>query len=117
MGGFIGIIKHQQKEISEEDKALFKQQNDQIRHRGPNVEEYYFDEYVSFGFRGASENENQPVSYDDEKYWIVFNGKIYNHIELKNELVEDGYTFESETDSEAEVILAMFKKDREEAFK
>lgn len=50
---------------------------------------------------------HQPMQYR-ERYWIVFNGEIYNYIELREELVECGYRFESHSDTE--VILAAYDK-------
>lgn len=57
--------------------------------------------------------EKQPLSYEDEKYWIIFNGEIYNYVELKEELVKKGYTFS--TDSDTEVLLATYRHYKEEA--
>jgi asparagine synthase (glutamine-hydrolysing) len=48
----------------------------------------------------------QPMSYENGQYWIVFNGEIYNHIELRNELSSKGFIFRSNTDTE--VILAAY---------
>ena len=44
----------------------------------------------------------------EKKIWIIFNGEIYNHIELKKELIELGYKFNSRTDTE--VILNSYKE-------
>lgn len=54
-----------------------------------------------------SERGHQPMRYKD-KYWIVFNGEIYNYIELREELIQAGYMFTS--DSDTEVILAAYDK-------
>jgi asparagine synthase (glutamine-hydrolysing) len=54
-----------------------------------------------------SERGHQPMRYQD-KYWIVFNGEIYNYIELREELVQAGYVFTSNSDTE--VILAAYDK-------
>ncbi len=71
-------------------------------------EEKYF---VGLGFRrlsivDLSANGHQPMSFD--KFHIIFNGEIYNHIEIKNELKIYGYNFKSNTDTE--VILAAYHK-------
>lgn len=54
-----------------------------------------------------SERGHQPMRYQD-KYWIVYNGEIYNYIEVREELVQAGYTFTSNSDTE--VILAAYDK-------
>jgi asparagine synthase (glutamine-hydrolysing) len=49
---------------------------------------------------------HQPMSYADERFWIVYNGEIYNHSELRVELIKCGHSFRSKTDTE--VILASY---------
>lgn len=119
MCGFIGMIRHVPNEIHEEDKQTFKRRNDYITHRGPDDEGYYFDEHVSFGFRRLSiidiESGHQPFSYENEKYWMVFNGEIYNYVELRQQLIKEGLTFQTESDTE--VIIALFHAKGEEAFR
>ncbi len=53
-----------------------------------------------------SEQGHQPMSYNDEKLWMVLNGEIYNYIELREELVAKGYQFRSRSDTE--VVLAAY---------
>jgi asparagine synthase (glutamine-hydrolysing) len=65
---------------------------------------------VAFGFRRLSILDlsplgHQPMNYLN-RYWIIFNGEIYNYKELKIELIRSGYHFKSETDTE--VILAAY---------
>jgi asparagine synthase (glutamine-hydrolysing) len=50
---------------------------------------------------------HQPMASPDERYWIVYNGEIYNYIELREELLRFGYHFKSESDTE--VILASYQ--------
>jgi len=69
--------------------------------------------YIGLGHRRLSVIDlssagHQPLSYDHGKYWIIFNGEIYNHNELKNELIRFGHTFISRTDTE--VIVAAYKQ-------
>lgn len=52
------------------------------------------------------EGGHQPLSYDSERYWVTFNGEIYNHIELSAELTALGHQFKSRSDTE--VLLAAF---------
>ena len=54
----------------------------------------------------CSEAGHQPMSYDNERYWIVYNGEIYNYLELKKELQQLDYKFYTDTDTE--VILAAY---------
>jgi asparagine synthase (glutamine-hydrolysing) len=51
---------------------------------------------------------HQPMSYNDGNFWIVFNGEIYNYIEIREELKNKGYNFLTNTDTE--VILASYKE-------
>jgi len=53
-----------------------------------------------------SEAGHQPMSFEDGRYWIVFNGEIYNHLELRAELENLGLKFLSDTDTE--VVLAAY---------
>lgn len=56
----------------------------------------------------VSPSGHQPMSYRDGRYWIVFNGEIYNHIELRRELESSGHRFVSRSDTE--VILAAYSE-------
>ena len=49
---------------------------------------------------------HQPMSYSNGQYWIVFNGRIYNHLEIRSELTQSGYSFNSGTDTET--VLAAY---------
>ncbi|TFG40583.1 MAG: asparagine synthase (glutamine-hydrolyzing), partial [Bacteroidia bacterium] len=49
---------------------------------------------------------HQPMSYGNGRYWIAFNGEIYNHNDIKNDLIKLGYHFLSRTDTE--VVLAAY---------
>jgi asparagine synthase (glutamine-hydrolysing) len=72
--------------------------------------------FMGLGFRrlsiiDLSPNGHQPMCYLN-KYWIIFNGEIYNYIELKKELESNGYNFTSRSDTE--VILASYDYWKEE---
>lgn len=118
MCGFIGMLRHDMRELIEREKESFRETNQLIKHRGPDAEGYVHDDYVSFGFSRLSiidlENGNQPFISQDNRYWLVFNGEIYNYIELREKLIDKGYAFK--TDSDTEVVLAMFITYKEEAF-
>ncbi len=95
-----------------------------IRHRGPDAYGVInFDTAcgrLSLGHRRLSiidldPRSNQPLSYDDGRYWIVFNGEIYNYLEIKRELIAQCFMFRTESDTE--VILAAYKKWGKECLK
>ncbi|WP_239254221.1 asparagine synthase (glutamine-hydrolyzing) [Listeria ilorinensis] len=116
MCGFVGCVHDRIAEITGEEKATFKEMNDMITHRGPDDEGYFTDAHIQFGFRRLSiidvENGHQPLTYENERYWIIFNGEIYNYVELREALKEEGLTFETESDTE--VIIAAYSKYKEE---
>lgn len=82
------------------------------QHRGPDGHGSYEQQdkarlgHTRLKIIDLSENGKQPMSSADGRYWIVFNGEIYNYVELRREL--DFFTFKSKTDTE--VILAAFLK-------
>jgi asparagine synthase (glutamine-hydrolysing) len=76
-----------------------------MRHRGPDENEAWWDDRAVFGFNRLSfidiENSHQPMPYADGRYRIVFNGEIYNYLELRAELAAAGAQFATEGDTEA----------------
>jgi asparagine synthase (glutamine-hydrolysing) len=83
-----------------------------MRHRGPDEGGTLHDTDVVLGFRRLSiidlDLSHQPLPYDDGRYWLLFNGEIYNYLELRERLArEHGATFATEGDGEA--ILAAYK--------
>ncbi|HCE45619.1 MAG TPA: asparagine synthase (glutamine-hydrolyzing) [Lentisphaeria bacterium] len=88
-----------------------------IRHRGPDGHGAMSFEtpagFLTLGHRRLAiidldERSNQPMQYENGNSWIVFNGEIYNYLELKKELSSLGCEFRTESDTE--VILAAFRK-------
>ncbi|MGG1487282.1 asparagine synthase (glutamine-hydrolyzing) [Peribacillus castrilensis] len=117
MCGFVGCVHKGPKAIHSDIREKLKKMNNIITHRGPDDEGYFFDEFVNFGFRRLSiidiDNGNQPLSYENERYWIIFNGEIYNYIELRKELIDKGHEFT--TDSDTEVIIALYSSIKEQS--
>lgn len=75
------------------------------RHRGPDGEGYYDSSGVSFGHArlsiiDLSENGKQPMADPTERYWITYNGEIYNYLELASLLEKVGFCFRSRSDTE-----------------
>ncbi len=80
-----------------------------IQHRGPDDEGYYLDGPVGLGFRRLSiidlSTGHQPLSNEDGTVWVVFNGEIYNYLELRSDLINRGHVFQTKTDTEVLVHL------------
>jgi asparagine synthase (glutamine-hydrolysing) len=92
------------------DKSLLKLMNDSISHRGPDDDGFYSFQNVGLGHRrlsiiDLSKDGHQPMECLG-KYVIIFNGEVYNYIEIKQELITLGYTFKTKTDTE--VIVSAF---------
>ena len=83
-----------------------------VHHRGPDDYGFYRDEYVGLAHARLSiidlEGGHQPIHDDEKNVWIVFNGEIFNYIELRGELIKDGVSFY--THSDTEVIVQLYKK-------
>lgn len=87
-----------------------------LLHRGPDASGEYLDDYVGLAHRRLSIIDlspagNQPMHSADEQQVIAFNGEIYNFLELRKELQQQGYSFKSHTDTE--IILALYQKEGE----
>ena len=84
--------------------AAIRAMADQIRHRGPDQDDYYVDDEIAMGFRRLSiidlEGGSQPIQNEDGSKVLTFNGEIYNFQELRGELLEKGHRFKTKTDSE-----------------
>jgi len=84
-----------------------------LAHRGPDDEGVFCDGTVGLGHRrlsviDLSPSGHQPMSDAEGRYWIVFNGEIYNFLQLRNRLEAQGAKFRSKTDTE--VILHLYKE-------
>lgn len=103
MCGFVGFAGNKKNK-----EKIIRNMTDKIIHRGPDSEGYYTNDFVSLGFRRLSiidlkDRASQPMESIDKNYVIVFNGEIYNHLEIKEELLKKGYKFN--TTSDTEVLL------------
>lgn len=94
------------------DQHLLKQMCDIILHRGPDDAGFYLNGGVGLGHRRLSiidlTSGKQPMSNEDETLWIVFNGEIYNYVELASDLRSRGHRFRSQSDTE--VILHIYEE-------
>lgn len=100
MCGIVGFISSKG-----EKGKIIKKMTDKLIHRGPDEEGFYIDENIALGHRRLSiidlDNGKQPIS--NKNFVVIFNGEIYNYMELKAELIEKNHKFE--TDSDTEVLL------------
>lgn len=75
-----------------------------IAHRGPNDEGFYLRGQVGLGHRRLSiidvAGGGQPISNHDDSVWIIFNGEIYNHLEVRAQLEPKGYRYKTRSDTE-----------------
>lgn len=82
-----------------------RRMNDAIFHRGPDEEGFYHHEQIGMAMRRLSiidlSSGQQPISNEDGTLWIVFNGEIYNYLELRAELERRGHRFKTRSDTEA----------------
>lgn len=102
MCGIAGFVDNKTKTKKEK---IIKAMTDKIAHRGPDAEGFYNDSVVSLGHRrlsiiDLSEKGTQPIFNEDKSMVIVFNGEIYNYLEIKEDLLKKGHKFKTETDTE-----------------
>jgi asparagine synthase (glutamine-hydrolysing) len=114
MCGIAGIIA---KDTHLVNTHKLKSMTDIIAHRGPDGEGHWISSSgeVGLGHRrlsiiDLSHEADQPMHYLG-RYTIVFNGEIYNYIELKETLLQQGYRFKTQSDTE--VLMALYDRDKE----
>jgi asparagine synthase (glutamine-hydrolysing) len=108
MCGICGIIRFDENKAKASDLTLMMQKQ---KHRGPNDESIFIDKNIGFGFVRLSIIDlslagRQPMHDKSGRYTLIFNGEIYNYIELREDLIAKGISFESKTDTE--VLLNMY---------
>jgi len=110
MCGIIGVVNADRQPV---DGALLERMRDTMVHRGPDDQGLFLDGDAGLGHRrlsiiDLSPTGHQPMPNRDENLWLVFNGEIYNYIELAEELKARGHQFRSTSDSE--VILHLYEE-------
>ena len=102
MCGIVGLVRNDGKPI---DEGLLARMNEAIRHRGPDEDGFYVNGSVGLAMRRLAiidlKSGQQPIHNRDRTAWIVFNGEIYNYLELREKLEKLGHTFYTNSDTEA----------------
>ena len=95
------------------NEVVLKRMTNSIFHRGPDDDGYYSDNLINLGMRRLSivdiEHGKQPISNEDRSIWVVFNGEIYNHAELRKELENKHHKFKTDH-SDTEVIVHLYEE-------
>ena len=89
----------------DEKAKIIRSMTDVMRHRGPDSEGQYTDDLAALGHRRLSiiditSSGDQPIFNEDSSKVLIFNGEIYNYQDLREELVQKGHVFRTNTDSE-----------------
>ena len=97
----------------EADADLVAAMAERLRHRGPDGEGTYFSGPVGLAHRrlaiiDLSDEGRQPMANEDGSLWIVFNGEVYNYLELRGDLRALGHRFATATDTE--VVLHAYEE-------
>jgi asparagine synthase (glutamine-hydrolysing) len=107
MCGIIGVYNQSEQKLV--DRQILLQMLAMIRHRGPDGFGIYRDESVGLGSARLSiidlAGGDQPISNEDGSLWIVFNGEIFNYVELRPALEARGHHFSTHSDTEVIVHL------------
>ncbi len=117
MCGICGLLDFKKTGIV--SKKNIKKMLSSMTHRGPDDEGVFADSIIGLGHRrlsiiDLSANGHQPMTNEDGDIQIVFNGEIYNFLELRNELKKKGHKFTSTSDTEA--IIHAYEEWGEKSF-
>ena len=103
MCGFVGFTNY-----IKDNGTILEKMMDKIVHRGPDSSGKYVDNNIALGFRRLSiidiADGDQPMFNEDSSLVLTFNGEIYNHADIRRDLIEKGHTFKT-SHSDSEVLL------------
>jgi len=106
MCGIAGIVNFKVENLAQD---VIERMIDVLHHRGPDDKGLFGDRHVALGHVRLSiidvEGSKQPLSNEDGTIWVVFNGEIYNFMDLRRELVSKGHIFRTKGDTEVLVHL------------
>ncbi|MDY3829282.1 MAG: asparagine synthase (glutamine-hydrolyzing) [Clostridium sp.] len=104
MCGIVGIV-NMKKNISEK-RYILEEMKDSIKHRGPDAEGSFISENVLLGHRrlivvdALGGKQPMTIKIEGKEYVIVYNGELYNTENLRHELINEGFSFDSYSDTE-----------------
>ena len=102
MCGICGIFYPDPRRYAERDTLAAM--NAQIVHRGPDDDGFFVEGNVGLAMRRLSiidlQTGHQPISNEDHRLWIVYNGEIYNHQQLRADLQASGHQYRTRSDTE-----------------
>src|SRR5918992_618899 len=102
MCGIAGIVASDR--LSANERARVPLMRDIVAHRGPDDAGLISDDQAALGHRRLSIVDlaagHQPLANEDETIWVVFNGEIYNHADVRPELEAAGHTYRTRSDTE-----------------
>lgn len=110
MCGICGIVHFSNRAVDETDLRVIMTT---MKHRGPDDGGVFIERNVGLGFvrlsiLDLSPSGHQPMISRDGRHVLIFNGEVFNYIELRNELQYKGHTFTTRTDTE--VVLAAYRE-------
>src|SRR3989338_459018 len=101
--------------LGQGNREILGKMTSAVKHRGPDDEGFYNFENLYLGHRRLSIIDlslgHQPLSNEDKTVWIIFNGEIYNFLELRKGLEKKGHKFKTQTDTE--VIVHLYEEEGE----
>ena len=107
MCGICGIFHRDRARRVERDTLA--EMNQRIVHRGPDDDGFFVEANVGLAMRRLSiidiQTGHQPISNEDENLWIVYNGELYNHRDLRKDLEPRGHRYRTKSDTETIVHL------------
>jgi len=113
MCGIVGILKLDPGESVEEERLT--RMRDTLRHRGPDGEGLLVEGPIGLGHRRLAivdpKGGRQPMANEDQSVWMVCNGEIYNHPDLRPKLEKLGHRYRTRSDNET--ILHLYEKDED----
>src|SRR5213080_1982061 len=113
MCGIVGIVRLNPQETV--DGARLKRMRDVLRHRGPDGEGLWIEGPVGLGMRRLAIVDvlggRQPMANEDGTVWIVYNGEVYNHADLRPGLEQRGHCYRTRSDTET--ILHLYEEEGE----